>query len=148
MPPFQPSYLGNVEAFARTFFRELFRTESPYLVFDNYQEAMDESVRRNIVLAAAWRDSRRGPVFVLSRTEPPASFAGLRAQGRITVIGWNDLRLTAEECRGVAKARGVALRDADLEKVAHAHRGWVAGLVLLLQGWRARAPAQPGAAAA
>jgi LuxR family transcriptional regulator, maltose regulon positive regulatory protein len=143
LPPFQPSYLGNVEAFARTFFRELFRTESPYLVFDNYQEAMDESVRRNIVLAAMSEIPEGGRVFVLSRTEPPASFAGLRAQGRITVIGWNDLRLTQEECRGVAKARGVALKDADLEQLHTRTGGWVAGLVLLLQGLRARAPAQP-----
>ncbi len=144
LPPFQPSYLGDVEAFARTFFRELFRTESPYLVFDNYQEPMDESVRRNIVLAAMSEIPEGGRVFVLSRTEPSASFAGLRAQGRITVIGWNDLRLTREECRGVAKARGVALKDSDLEQLHSRTGGWVAGLVLLLQGLRARTPAQPG----
>jgi ATP/maltotriose-dependent transcriptional regulator MalT len=143
LPPFQPGYLGNVEAFARTFFRELFRNEAPYLVFDNFQEAMDESVRRNIVLAAMSEIPEGGRVFVLSRTDPPASFAGLRAQGRMTVIGWNDLRLTKDECRGVAKARGMALKEAELDQLHSRTGGWVAGLVLLLQGMRARVSTQP-----
>jgi LuxR family transcriptional regulator, maltose regulon positive regulatory protein len=141
LPPFQPSYLANVETFARTFFRELFHTETPYLVFDNYQDAMHESVRNNIVLAAMNELPQGGRIFVLSRTEPSSSFAGLRARGRMTVIGWNDLRLTREECRGVAKARGVALNEAELDDLHSRTQGWVAGLVLLLQGLRSGAPA-------
>jgi DNA-binding SARP family transcriptional activator len=143
LPPFQPGNLGNVEAFARTFFRELFRTEAPYLVFDNFQEAMDESVRRNIVLAAMSEIPEGGRVFVLSRTDPPPSFAGLRAQGRMAVIGWNDLRLTKDECRGVAKSRGMALKETELDQLHSRTGGWVAGLVLLLQGLRARVSSQP-----
>jgi LuxR family transcriptional regulator, maltose regulon positive regulatory protein len=141
LPPFQPSNLGNVEAFARTFFRQLFHSEAPYLVFDNYHEAIHESVRSNIVLAAMNELPQGGRIFVLSRTEPSSSFAGLRARGRMAVVGWSELRFTREECRGVAKARGMALKDAELDDLHSRTQGWVAGLVLLLQGLRSRAPA-------
>jgi LuxR family transcriptional regulator, maltose regulon positive regulatory protein len=142
LPPFQPNHLGNVEAFARAFFRELFQTEAPFLVFDNYQDAMNEEVRNNIVRIAMNEVPEGGRIFVLGRSEPPASFAGLRARGRMTVLGWSDLRLTREECRGVAKARGVILKDAELDPLHSRTQGWAAGLVLLLQGLRSRAPAQ------
>ena len=142
LPPFQPSSLGNVEAFARSFFRELFQTEAPYLVFDNFQDAMHDGVRDNIVRIAMNEVPEGGRIFVLSRSDPPSSFAGLRARGRLSVLGWSDLRLTPEECRGVAKARGVALKDADLDLLHARTQGWVAGLVLLLQGMRSRAPEQ------
>jgi LuxR family transcriptional regulator, maltose regulon positive regulatory protein len=138
LPPFQPSNLGNVEAFARTFFRNLFHSEAPYLVFDNYHDAMHESVRSHIVLAAMNELPQGGRIFVLSRTEPSSSFAGLRARGRMAVVGWSDLRFTREECRGVAKARGVALKDAELDDLHSRTQGWVAGLVLLLQALRSR----------
>jgi LuxR family transcriptional regulator, maltose regulon positive regulatory protein len=140
LPPFQPGYLGNVEAFARTFFRQLFRTEAPYLVFDNYQDAMDEAVRNNFVRVAMNEVPEGGRIFVLSRTDPPAGFSGQRARGRMMVIGWSDLRLTKEECRGIAKGRGVALADAELDDLHSRTQGWAAGLVLLLQGLRSRAP--------
>src|SRR3974390_1732895 len=141
LPPFQPGNLGSVETFARTFFRELFRSDAPYLVFDNYHGAIHESVRDNIVLAAMNELPQGGRIFVLSRTEPSSSFAALRARGRMAVVGWNDLRFTREECRGVATARGMALKDVELDELHSRTQGWVAGLVLLLQGLRARAPA-------
>ena len=140
LPPFQPSHLGNVEAFARTFFRELFQTEAPYLVFDNYQDAMHEAVGSKFVLAAMNEVPQGGRIFVLSRIEPPSSFAGLRARGRMMVLNWSDLRLTKEECGGVARARGVPLEGADLDDLHSKTQGWVVGIVLLLQGLRSRAP--------
>jgi LuxR family transcriptional regulator, maltose regulon positive regulatory protein len=142
LPPFQPNHLGNVEAFARAFFRELFQTEAPFLVFDNYQDAMNDEVRDNLVRIAMNEVPEGGRIFVLSRTEPAASFAGLRARGRMTVLGWSDLRLTREECRGVARARGVALKDDELAHLHSRTQGWAAGLVLLLQGLRSRVPAE------
>ena len=142
LPPFQPSFLGNVEAFARTFFRELFRTQSPYLVFDDYQDGVHESVRDNIVRIAMNEVPEGGRIFVLSRGGPPSSFAALRARGRMTVLGWNDLRLTREECRGVARVRGLPLEDCEVDSLHARTQGWVAGLVLLLQGLRSGVTAQ------
>ena len=146
LPPFEPNYLGNIDVFARTFFRELFRTEAPYLVFDNYQDIISGAVRNNIVLMAMNEVPDGGRIFVLSRTDPPASFAALRARSRMAVIGWSDLRLTLDECRGIAEARGIRLPEAELEKLHVRTQGWAAGLVLLLQGLRSRAASARGAA--
>jgi LuxR family transcriptional regulator, maltose regulon positive regulatory protein len=146
LPPFEPNFVGNVETFARTFFRELFQTQAPYLVFDNYQDAMHEPACDDIVRMAMNEVPEGGRIFVLSRIEPPSSFAGLRARGRMTVLGWSDLRLTREECWGVAQVRAVPLADAELDALHSRTQGWVAGLVLLLQGLRSRVPAESSAA--
>jgi LuxR family transcriptional regulator, maltose regulon positive regulatory protein len=148
LPPFEPSYLGNIEAFARGFFRELFRSESPYLVFDNYQDVLSDAIRQNIVLMAMNEVPEGGRIFVLSRTDPPASFAALRARGRMSVVGWNELRLTREECHGIASARGITLSETELENLHGRTQGWAAGLVLLLQSLRNRPPRQEGASVA
>jgi LuxR family maltose regulon positive regulatory protein len=148
LPPFEPSYLGNVEAFARGFFRELFRSESPYLVFDNYQDVLSDAIRQNIVLMAMNEVPEGGRIFVLSRTDPPPSFAALRARGRMSVVGWNELRLNAEECRGIATARGVTLSDSELENLHARTQGWAAGVVLLLQSMRNRPARAEGASVA
>jgi DNA-binding SARP family transcriptional activator len=58
----------------------------------------------------------------------------------MTVIGWNELQLSREECRGVAGARGVALGESELDQLHARTGGWVAGLVLLLQSLPPSAP--------
>jgi hypothetical protein len=42
---------------------------------------------------------------VISRTEPLPEFAELQARGALTVIGWNDLRLTFDETRAMCAAK-------------------------------------------
>ncbi len=138
LPHFQPEYLGDVQAFARTFFRELFRQHSPFIVFDNYQDITIDSAMQDIVLMAMHEIPDEGRIFVLSRNDPPARFAALRARGRLGVIGWNDLRLSLEECRGIAEARNVRLSDGELQQLYARTQGWVAGLALLLQSLRSK----------
>ncbi len=136
LPHFQPEYLGDVQAFARTFFRELFRQQSPFIVFDNYQDITIDSPLQDLVLMAMNEIPDEGRVFVLSRNDPPARFAALRARDRLAVIGWNDLRLSLEECRGIAEARNLSLSDEELEHLYARTQGWIAGLALLMQGLR------------
>ena len=148
LPPFEPNYTGDAEAFARGFFRELFRDDAPYLVFDNYQALRTNANGHNIVLMAINELPEAGRIFIVSRTNPPASFANARARGHMSVIGWDELRLSREECAGVAAARGVAVNDAELDELHARTQGWAAGMVLLLQGLRRRAPPKPGAPSA
>ena len=147
LPPFEPSYLGDIEAFARGFFRELFQTDKPYLVFDNYQDLRSDAGHPNIVLMAMNELPEGGRIIVVSRTNPPACFANLRARGHMSVVGWNELRMSREECAGLAAARGLQLAADELEELHARTQGWAAGMVLLLQGLRHRAAPQPGAAA-
>jgi LuxR family transcriptional regulator, maltose regulon positive regulatory protein len=148
LPPFEPSYQGDVEAFARGFFRELFDGDAPYLVFDNYQALRADAHGQDIVLMAMNELPAGGRIFVISRTNPPAGFAAARARGQMTVVGWDELRMSREECAGVAAARDVRISDAELDELHARTQGWAAGMVLLLQGLRHRAAPKPGAAGA
>src|SRR5260370_22468875 len=101
LPSYHPEYLGDVEAFARTFFRTLYTVCAPFLVFDNYQDIGANSVVHDVVRAALTELPDGGRVFVLSRSEPPPGFAALRARGRIEGIGWGAFPLPPQGGQGI-----------------------------------------------
>ena len=137
LPQFQPECLGDVAAFARSYFREVYRRLStPLLVFDNFQEIYSDLPLNGVLQQALLELPEDGRVIVLSRTDPPASFASLRARGRLELLGWSELRLTLEECRGVVEVRGASLPDSALGQLYARTQGWAAGVVLMLQDFR------------
>jgi len=85
-------------------------------------------------------------VIILSRAEPPAGLARLRASGQLDFPSWDDLRLTADEGSRIAglhaRAGKVTLSEGQLRALHEQAEGWVAGLVLLLQS--ASAPRTSG----
>lgn len=134
LPQFEPAYLGDIEAFARGYFRELFSQLSvPFLVFDNCQDVGAESPLLSVLREALNELPDKGRLFVISRAAPPAGFARLQARGRLETLAWNELRLTLDEVRGIARARNVSLSDAEFESLHGRTQGWAAGLMLLLQ---------------
>ena len=137
LPQFQPEYLGNIESFARGYFREAYRRLSaPVLVFDNFQDVVDDAQLNGVLQQALIELPDDGTLIILNRNDPPASFANLRARGKLELISWNELRLTPEECRGVAEVHGSKLSDAALEQLYARTQGWAAGVVLMLQDAR------------
>ncbi len=133
LPAFQPEYLGNLQAFSRHYFRDLFaRLSTPFLVFDNFQDLGGDSPLNSVIRDALEEVPPGCHVVVISRNDPASAFAGLRARGRLSVIGWNELRLTPEEVRGVAQCRGVELAPSEFETLYARTQGWAAGIVLLL----------------
>lgn len=148
LPRFEPAYLGDIEAFARAYFRELCnKLKSPFLVFDNCQDAGADPALLAVLREGVNELPEGSRLFVISRNAPPAGFARLRARGRMDVIGWNDLRLTLDEARGIAHARGATLPDAELQRLLDRTQGWAAGLMLLLQTHAADPGTSPSAAA-
>jgi len=148
LPRFEPAYLGDIEAFARGYFRELYhQLKSPFLVFDNCQDAGTESALLAVLREGINELPEGGRLFVISRNAPPAGFVRLRARGRMETIGWNDLRLTLEEARGIARARDAAFSDAEMQRLHERTQGWAAGLILLLQTHAADPGTGPGTAA-
>lgn len=145
LPHLTPEYLMGVPVFARRFFEDFYdRFNPPFaIVFDNYQEAPDASSLHeimNIGLSLAPEGIR---VFVLSRKEPPPAFARLRASGAFAALGWEDLRFSREEARGLISLRQKgAAAEKILDEMLRITAGWAAGLVLLAEG------AGPGAAQA
>ena len=139
LPAFTFEFLTAPGSFARLFFRALFSTGRPpaVIVLDDYH-----AIRADSPLHAALRDGfselpRGAMVVVLSRSEPPAAMARQYANGAVEVIRSEELTLTDRESNAIAGLWGYSERDRDTVRALHARaKGWAAGFVLLLAGWR------------
>jgi DNA-binding SARP family transcriptional activator len=135
MPLLTPEYLLDLEGFARKFFRELYARLGPssVVVFDNHQEVAGSSGFHQVIGLAALEAPPGVRVMVLTRAEPSAEYARLVANGFVAQIGWHELRLTLEETARIASGRHPV--SAALAESLHVQcDGWVAGMVLLLEG--------------
>lgn len=133
LPHLTPEYLKGIEAFTRRYFEALFERLAPnsVLVLDNVQDAGIESPLYPVLRTAFETVPGHVRVACLSRTTPPPELARLRANGQLTVIGPEDLRLSLEETLGFA-----ALHSGTDRATAHIHErtgGWAAGIVLMLE---------------
>lgn len=149
LPVFAPEYQQGRNAFARSYFEQLFALLGPDkgIVLDGY-EAVGESSELNEVLAiAAAQTPTRVRWYVASRSRPPLAFARLRLD-RLKEFTWDDLRLTAEETRRLSESRTPRQRlpDAALERLQAATQGWAAGVVLLIESGRLDVPTREGVA--
>jgi DNA-binding SARP family transcriptional activator len=135
LPHLTPEYLAGLPAFTHRFFEQLFaRMRAPLLlVFDNYQELKHDSMVHAVLAMALECLPPGNTILALSRTEPPAPLAKARADGKLALLGWETLRLTAEEAAGVALVRGYGELEAEtIERLHQQTDGWAAGLTLAL----------------
>ena len=150
LPLLTPEYLGGLPVFGRNFFRQLFADlGSPaVLVLDNFQDAGPAATTLHEMLAAGCSEIPATlNVVVISRDEPPPAWARLRANGALTLLDWDQLRLPEEETHAIAQLHaGRPLSDADARSLHAQTEGWAVGLVLLA-GHDAQAKAtKPGQA--
>lgn len=133
LPLLTPEYKFGIPVFSRNFFRELFaRLDGEFvLVFDNFQEAGDDSELHAAIVMGMEELPERGRVFIISRTEPPPKFARLRANNMINHVQWDDMKLTENELENILILKGRA--GLPVEKLYARTRGWLAGLTLLLE---------------
>jgi len=136
LPAYTPDHAVALQAFTRTFFRDLYgRFRPPFnLVFDNFQEAPDQSQFHEVLVTGLLEVPPGGCVFVLSRMEPPAAFARLRASSLIAEFDREDLKLNTQE---VVDFIDLRLPDAPhrprAEELVEETAGWAAGIVLLIE---------------
>ena len=78
-------------------------------------------------------------IAVASRQEPPLPLGRWRAQGSVTEIRVDDLRLDEQEARLLLEAAGVELDDGELSELTERTEGWPAGLYLAALSMRAGA---------
>ena len=64
------------------------------------------------------------------RAQPPLRVARLRAEGKITEIGPDDLSLTRDEASSLLRSVGLALAGDDVAELHERTEGWPAGLYL------------------
>jgi len=133
LPVLTPEYLGDVPGFSRRFFRELFSLLPPCaaLVLDNYQDVAEDNPFHALIAQAVEEVPAGANLILVSRSEPPQSYARTIANENVAVIGWEQLKLTAEEAREISAQRS-RVASPQLEKMFQESGGWVAGLTLLL----------------
>lgn len=147
LPLLTPEYALGLPTFSRNFFRELFgRLKTPFLVvFDNYQEVPAGAAFHDLLRAGLEEIPSSGTIAVISHGEPPPELSRLQANQAIGRLDGEALRLSREEMSGVANVlQRTPLTSDDLEHLHAKTRGWVAGVILLLQhGWDGPADVQP-----
>jgi ATP/maltotriose-dependent transcriptional regulator MalT/DNA-binding SARP family transcriptional activator len=139
LPLLATEYVADLQAFTQRYFRELFsRLHAPCaLVLDNFQEGVEAGGLWSVLQAGLSEIPPGASLYVISRLEPPPLLARLRANSQMSVIGWEELKLTRAEQDGVVALRGMELDDATLNKLYRRTQGWVVALAMLLTDQRA-----------
>lgn len=142
LPLLTPDNQPGLAVFARRYFQTLFsRLVAPFaVVFDGWQEVPASSQLHEVLRIALQEVPEGGRVLVVSRGDPPATLARLRANRSLVVIGWDELRLTREETAAIACGRKPALALEAVDALYARTEGWAAGVVLALEQARMDAP--------
>jgi len=143
LPVLTPEYLMGLPAFTRRFFEDLSSRlgQRFCVVFDNYQELPDDSPIHGILMEALSALPEGGTIVILSRVGPLPPFSTLRAEGLMETLEPWDLCLTEEETGGIISLRSEVDWQKDSKEFRELNsgiRGWVGGLVLLLESLAGR----------
>ncbi len=136
LPCLTPEYRRGIGAFTLQYFEQLYgRLKPPFvLVFDNYQDAPSGSGFHDVIHKGLSVVPEGVRFIIISRNEPPPMFTRLRANGRMCLLGWDEIRFTLNEFRGIAGTKGQkSLATETVRQVHERTDGWVAGLILLLE---------------
>ena len=137
LPLLTPEYLPDLTGFARRFLRDGFARlpEEVLLVFDNYHEIAEDSALHVAFKAGLTEAPQGSNIIVLSRADPPRAFADAIINQTITLVSWEELRLTPEETTAVAANLGIR-NDKVLGFLHEQSNGWIAGVTLMLERLR------------
>ena len=135
LPLLTPEYHAGLAVFARRYFQSLYaRLKPPFvLVFDGYHELPAFSPIHQVMRDALAELPAGCSAVLVSRGDPPPEMARLRASRAVSVLGWEELRLTREETDSIVQRRKRKLPREALEQIHAKTQGWAAGLVLLLE---------------
>jgi ATP/maltotriose-dependent transcriptional regulator MalT len=132
-----PEYVFGLPAYTRNFFEKVgMRFATPFaLVLDNYQDLPEHALLQRLLPQGLASLPDDFSVFVLSRIAPPAAMAGEQARRRLARVESEALQLNEKEVQGIAKLYKLDELSADtLTDIQTRTQGWVAGVVLLLEG--------------
>lgn len=144
LPLLTPEYLKDIPTFTRRYFERLYsrlldRSPSRFIiVLDNYQAIPEESLFHEAIKHGLSEIPAGINVIVVSRQDPSAFFARMRANRTMEVIGWDELKFNFDESRRMIRHRGYKWLPNELHRQLHETAGgWAAGLVLLTEGIKA-----------
>src|SRR5262245_6648824 len=145
LPLLTPEHQPGLAVFARRYFERLYAQLKPpfAVVFDGYHEVPASSQLHEVMRVALEALPPGGRVISISRGDPPATLTRLRANQVLSVLGWDDLRLTREETGAIAARRRPGCTSEAVDALYARTQGWAAGLVLMLEQGKISDP--PGA---
>lgn len=130
-PPHRPADPGS---FARRFFRALWAAiPQGVLVLDDYHELPEESEVHSAVAVGLAERAPESAAIIISRAEPPASWARLRSHGRLTWLRPEELLVSREDARAITALRSPGQDDQTCDSLYERSGGWMAGLIMLLE---------------
>ena len=135
-PLFTPEYLPGLPTFIHCFFQELYsRLKTPFfIVLDNCQKVQRESQLHDVIAQGLAVIPEGGRIVLISRDDPPTALARLRANGRMSIINRNDMKLTEDELKGILQLQNK--KEVPAERVRELNQkmeGWAAGVILMLE---------------
>jgi hypothetical protein len=133
---FHPETALDLTNFSRQYFREFYAgVKAPLIiVLDNYQELAANSPSHHAVRIACEEASEVCHIIIATRESCPKALARMRLNQALTIIGADDLTLTLEETRGIAKSsRGKQHSAAETLALHKRSAGWMMGLMLILE---------------
>jgi len=135
MPLLTPEYMFGIPAFTRRYFEELFgRLKTPCaVVFDNYQNIQGESQLNNIFEGLVNVMPEGIQIIIICRRDPPAQFIRLRANQKMGIINWNDLRFSFEEANKIVCFKHRKPGNELLQRIYEKVDGWAAGIILMTE---------------
>lgn len=136
LPHLTPEYLMGIQTFTRRFFENLYsRLGIPStIVFDDYHEVQGDSQFHEVLRVGLSEVPEGINVIIISRGEPPQVFERMRTNRLMSVISWDDLRLSYDELKGIVLRKGLKNISNDEVQWLHARtEGWLAGLLLLME---------------
>ncbi len=135
LPLLTPEYqTGGIRAFTRRYFENLFsRLRTPFIiVLDNYQEVNTRSSIHTVMREGLSCIPQGINVIILSRDNLPRELLRLKVNEKVSLITWDDLKLTLEESEGIIRNRK-EVPDKTVRELHERASGWVAGLVLMIE---------------
>jgi len=126
---------AGLQQFTRRYFQQLFgQLRAPFaLVFDGCHDVPASSPLHEVLRIAIQELPPGGRLVLISRNDPPASLARLRANRALSFVGWDELQLTREEAGSIVAQRLPRLAPGSLDALYARTEGWAAGLVLMLE---------------
>lgn len=151
LPLLTAEYALGVASFNKHFFERLFgllSRRSPaqkphFLVFDNYQNIARDSHLHDLLMDGLEGIPEGLRVAIISRNEPDASHMRWLANGRMSILGYDDLRFTLDESRAFITGRQPFLNEEQLRCIHERSEGWAAGIVLMMERGRLDTPSGP-----
>lgn len=142
MPLLTPEYLPNLEIFVLRYFEMLYQRIQPdsWLVFDNFQEAPEDSPLTKIITAAVQQLPSNITIAIVSRSDPPSVVSRLIANRIMKPIGRTQIAFSPEEFAAYLNFRRERTPHKLTKQLYRITRGWIAGAVLWLVYSESQAP--------